>query len=97
MGFPVAIPKGEAPLARKKDRNKSEVIGFLGVGLDNQDGHQRVTRSEHFLLLGGSGETHERMQDVVVKFGESLRRRGKTLPETEPDEAVDLLRDALDS
>jgi hypothetical protein len=84
-------------LARKKDRDKSEVIGFLGVGLDNQDGHQRVTRSEHFVLLGGSEETHGRMQDVVIKFTESLQRQGKTLPETEPDEALDLLRDALDS
>jgi hypothetical protein len=84
-------------LPRKKDRNKSEVIGFLGVGLDNQDGHQRVTRSEHFVLLGGSEETHEQMQDVVIKLGESLKRRGKSLPETEPDEAIDLLRDALDS
>jgi hypothetical protein len=83
-------------LSRKKDRKKSEVIGFLGVGLDNQDGHQRVTRSEHFILLGGSEDTHERMQDVVIKFAESLKQRGKTLPETEPDEALDLLRDALD-
>jgi hypothetical protein len=81
---------------RKKDRNKSEVIGFLGVGLDNQDGHQRVTRSEHFVLLGGSDETHERMQDVVIRFTESLQERGKALPETDPDEALDLLRDALE-
>jgi hypothetical protein len=84
-------------LARKKDRKKPEVVGFFGVGLDNRDGHQRVTRSEHFVLLGGSEETHEHMQDIVIKFDEALKQRGKTLPETEPDEVLDLLREALDS
>jgi hypothetical protein len=84
-------------LSRKNERNKAEVIGFLGVGLDNRDGHQRVTRSEHFVLLGGSEETHEQMQEVVIKFTQSLRQRGKKLPETEPDEALDLLREAMDS
>jgi hypothetical protein len=71
-------------------------VGFLGVGLDNQDGHQRLTRTDNFLLVGGSAETHERMQDTAVRFGEALQKRGKTLPETSPEEAIDLLREALD-
>jgi hypothetical protein len=70
-------------------------VGFLGVGLDNRDGHQRLTRTENFLLVGGSAETHERMQDTAVRFGEALQKRGKTLPEASPEEALDLLRDAL--
>jgi hypothetical protein len=81
---------------RKKRGKKEEVLGFLGVGLDAKDGHSRVTQSEHFLLLGGSEETHEQMQDTVIKFDEALKRRGKTLKETTPEEAIDLLHDALD-
>jgi hypothetical protein len=81
---------------RKKQDNPQEVLGFLGVGLDNQDGHRRVTQGEHFLLVGGSEETHERMQDTALKFDEALKRRGKTLKETSAEEALDLLHDALE-
>ena len=79
-----------------KESNEPEVLGFLGVGLDNKDGHKRVTQSEMFLLVGGSEETHERMQDTAVRFTEELNRRGKTLSETSADEAVDLLHRAID-
>ena len=82
-------------MSKKREPNRQEILGFLGVGLDNDDGHQRLTRSEHFLLVGGSAETHERMQDTAVRFGEALERRGKTLSEASADEALDLLRDAL--
>ena len=37
----------------------ARVLGFLGVGLDG-DGHRRITECDHFLLVGGSEETHER-------------------------------------
>lgn len=82
--------------SRRKNKPEPQVVGFLGVGLDNKDGHQRLTTSEHFLLVGGSEATHERMQETVVRFTESLERRGKTLEETPAEEAIDLLRDALD-
>lgn len=84
-------------MAKKKEEGgEKQVLGFLGVGLDNTDGHQRLTQAEHFLLVGGSEETHERMQDAAIRFGEKLRRRGKKLPETPPEEAIDLLREALE-
>jgi hypothetical protein len=83
-------------MVSEQKRNEPEVVGFLGVGLDNQDEHKRVTQSEFFVLLGGSEETHERMQDTAVRFEESLRKRGKRLKETSPDEAADLLRDAME-
>jgi hypothetical protein len=82
-------------VANKSDRAR-RVAGILGVGLDNQDEHRRITRSENCLLVGGSAETHERMQDAAIHFDESLKRRGKTLPETSAEEALDLLREALD-
>jgi hypothetical protein len=81
----------------REDDERREIVGFLGVGLDNTDGHQRLTRSEHFLLVGDSSETHERMQDTAIRFDEGLRKRGKTLQETSAEEALDLLRESLES
>ncbi len=83
-------------MAPKKKREEPEVVGFLGVGLDNADGHKRVTQSEHFLLVGGSAESHERMQDTAVRFEESLRKKGKRLADTTRREALDLLHKAID-
>lgn len=71
---------------------KKQVVGFVGVGLDSDDGHQRLTQSEHFLLIGGSQETHEHMQDLSIRFNESLKNRGKTLPETPVDEVIELFQ-----
>jgi hypothetical protein len=85
------VPRKPRP---KKD--KPEVVGLLGVGLDNQDGHKRVTKSEEFLLVGGSEDTHERMQDVAIHFSESLKQRGKRLKDTTVDEVIDLLHKAHD-
>jgi hypothetical protein len=83
-------------LAHREEEKQREILGFLGVGLDNKDGHQRLTSSEHFLLIGGSEETHERMQDTAIRFDEALRKRGKSLPETSTEEVLDLLRDSLE-
>jgi hypothetical protein len=78
----------------KKDKKESQLVGFLGVGLDNQDGHHRITRSEYFLLLGGSPDTHERMQNTAIHFTEDLQRRGKTLQSVKLEEVIDLLHEA---
>jgi hypothetical protein len=83
-------------MAKKPKKSEPQVVGFLGVGLDNQDGHRRVTRCEEFLLVGGSAETHERMQDAAIRFGEALRQRGKTLREASAEEAIDLLRESME-
>ena len=83
-------------MPNNEDRDERRVVGFLGVGLDNKDGHQRFTRGEHFFLLGGSAETHEHMQDTAIKFAEALRRRGKHLQETSLDEVLSIFEDELD-
>ncbi|GIW80923.1 MAG: hypothetical protein KatS3mg105_2730 [Gemmatales bacterium] len=77
-----------------KQQDGSQVVGFLGVGLDNQDGEYRLTRNEHFLLVGGSKETHERMQETSIRFNQALQKSGRTLSETPVDEIIDMLRDA---
>jgi hypothetical protein len=76
------------------DNDKQTIVGLFGVGLDNKDGHHRITRAEDMVLLGGSEETHEAMQALAVSFGEALRQRGKRLQDVSVDEVMDLLRKA---
>jgi hypothetical protein len=78
-------------MTRKTRPEAPQVVGFLGIGLDD-DGHRRVTKADHFLLVGGSADTHERMQETVVKFEEALDKSGKRLDDISPQEAADLLR-----
>ncbi|MCX7824131.1 MAG: hypothetical protein N2689_01055 [Verrucomicrobiae bacterium] len=69
---------------------KSAKAILLGLGLDNKDGHKRVTRGENFLLLDGSQETHERMTEKAIKFNEKLKSRGKALEEVTKDEFFEI-------
>jgi hypothetical protein len=84
-------------VAPQESPKEVRVAGFIGIGLDNKDGHKRITQSEHFFLVGGSAETHERMQDTAVRFGEALRRKGKRLEDVSLNETIDLLHDANQS
>ncbi len=72
-----------------ESKNKSHL---LGIGLDNQDGHKRLTIAENFTLVGGSEQTHERMTEMVVKTVEDLKRKGKSLEEACPKELSDTLQ-----
>ena len=83
-------------MPRKMPVKKPEIVGLLGIGLDHQDGHKRITQGEEFLLVGGSEETHEHMQDVAIRFEESLKERGKRLRDAAPREVIDLLNKAMD-
>jgi hypothetical protein len=73
---------------KRNERRKSHL---LGVGLDNEDGHKRLTRGEDFSLVGGSAETHERMTETTLKTFEELKARGKTIHEVEPRELAEIL------
>lgn len=77
----------------KKSSKKPQVVGFVGVGLDG-DGEQRVTRSEHFFIVGGSSETHERMQDTAIRFEEKLGKTGKPLHETPVEQVIEIFYEA---
>jgi hypothetical protein len=80
----------------RKTKRKATVDGILGLGLNGTDGEKRITRTEEMVLLGGSKETHERMQETAVRFGEALEKKGKKLTEVSVREAADLLREALE-
>jgi len=63
---------------------------LLGLGLDNTDGHTRLTRGKNFLLCGGSEETHAQMQETAVKINEHLDRRGRRLEDVSISELRDI-------
>lgn len=65
--------------------------GLVGVGLDNDDGHKRMTTGDKFTLVGGSQETHERMTETVVKTFEELKRRDKQLETVDKRELSEIL------
>lgn len=64
---------------------------ILGIGLDNADGHKRLTRAEQFSVVGGSEETHERMTETLIKTFEDLKQRGKALQEARAEEIAELI------
>lgn len=76
---------------RASEQKTSAQAHLLGIGLDNEDGHVRITKAEEFSVLGGSQETHDKMTETACKTFEDLDKRGKRLLEVEPQELSDLL------
>lgn len=77
-----------------QDASKKQSAHLIGVGLDNKDGHKRITQAERFAIVGGSQETHERMTETVVKTFETLDRKGKSLDTVEKEELRDIIKDS---
>jgi hypothetical protein len=73
--------------------NSEHVVHILGLGLDNKDGHKRLTRAEQFTIAGGSEATHERMTETLMKTCEDLGRKGRTLRDADVREVRDLIRE----
>ncbi len=70
---------------------------MIGLGLDNDDGHTRLTRGDNFVLCGGSQDTHAVMQETALKINERLDRQGKRLEDVSADEFASLCRDIVQS
>ena len=83
------MSKDSSKPTRKKKLPK--VSGILGVGLDHEDGHKRITTGEKFVLVGGSQDTHERMTETMVKTFEELKRRDKQLETVDPRELGEII------
>lgn len=77
-----------------KKRKPTPKAGLLGIGLDNTDGHKRITTGEQFAIVGGSEETHGRMTETVIKTFEELKVRGKPLHKVEPKELAEIVHRA---
>ena len=72
-------------------RRKAKSAHLLGIGLDNEDGHKRLTSAEQFTIVGGSDETHTKMTETVIKTFEVLKSRGKPLHAVEPQELAEII------
>ena len=77
----------------KAARQTKRQAAILGLGLDCEDGHTRLTRGKNFVLYGGSEETHASMQETAIKVNEQLDRRGKRLEDVSPRELHDIFRE----
>lgn len=74
-----------------QDDQPLQMNHLFGLGLDNEDGHKRLTQAEQFSVFGGSEETHDRMTHTLIKTFEDLKFKGKRLQDTEPDELADII------
>lgn len=81
----------QSPAKKSLPAKAPAKAGLLGVGLDNTDGHKRITTGEQFVLVGGSSETHERMAETTIKTFEELKRRDKRLETVDPRELAEIL------
>ena len=83
--------ESKSPARKQVPAKPAGKAGLLGVGLDNTDGHKRITTGEQFALVGGSAETHERMAETTIKTFEELRRRDKRLENVDPRELAEII------
>ena len=65
---------------------------LLGLGLDCDDGHKRITKADKFSILGGSERTHDRMTETLIKTIEDLTIKGKNLENASPEELSDIIQ-----
>jgi hypothetical protein len=77
--------------SRTPSKSPGHSAGLVGIGLDNQDGHKRITQGEQFVLVGGSEETHGRMTETAVKTFEELKRRDKRLENVDRRELAEIV------
>ena len=83
------------PTKPNRKRKGNARAGLLGVALNNDDGHKRVTSGDQFLLVGGSQEGHEHMTETVLKTFEELKRRDKQLETIDPKELQEILHKSV--
>ena len=70
---------------------------LLGVALDNDDGHTRLTRGKNFVLVGGCQETHAVMQETALKINEQLDKRSTRLEDISMGELRNICREVAES
>jgi hypothetical protein len=80
----------------KPARRKPKDAALLGLGLDGDDGHTRLTRGDNFVLFGGSQETHAAMQETAIKLNEKLDSRGRRLQDVSAKELHEIWREIHD-
>ncbi|MBL8826316.1 MAG: hypothetical protein JNM18_04975 [Planctomycetaceae bacterium] len=80
----------------KKSVKKKKSAAMLGLGLDGEDGHTRITKGENFVLYGGSEDTHAMMQETAIKVNEKLDRKGVKLEDCSPCDLASIFREIFE-
>ena len=68
------------------DERDTVDVKLLGLGLDDAEGHVRVTKGKDFHLVGGSETTHAKMQDTAMEVQHQLDKRGLSLRDCDAGE-----------
>ncbi len=63
---------------------------LIGLGLDNADDQNRLTRGDQSLIFGGSAETHAELWETALRMELELDRRGVELGELDPTQLAEL-------
>jgi hypothetical protein len=63
---------------------------LIGLGLDNADDQNRMTRGDQSLIFGGSAETHAELWETALRMELELDRRGVELGELDPSQLAEL-------
>jgi hypothetical protein len=63
---------------------------LIGLGLDNADDTNRLTRGGQSLIVGGSAETHAELQETAMRMERLLDQWGRDLGELDPTELFEL-------
>jgi hypothetical protein len=80
-----------------RDQSRQRIVGILGLGLDGEDRHVRITKGKNFAVYLGSEATHERLSATCVRINEQLDRKGRRLEDLSRAELVDLISDVESS
>lgn len=75
---------------------KDRVIGVLGLGVNAEDGHTRISKGEHFQIYLGSDEAHETMLALCVKIERRLTKCGMKINDLNQEEFIELLKELGD-
>lgn len=83
---PESEPKPEEPAVAKPP-----APSLLGLGFDSKDGHSRLTRGPEFVIVGGSGRTHDRMVERSMAFTALVHKYGRRTQDLSRDEYYAIL------
>lgn len=82
---------------RNRLKLTSSVNHFIGICIDNDDGHKRLTQAEQFLIIGGTQEAHEVLTVACLKTFQNLKQNRKRLEQIEPDELIEIINRIIEN
>jgi len=86
----------------RKKGGKPKKSKFLGAVVKptaaeaTPDEPTRITRSDHFVTVGGDSDEHARITEISVRMEEGLKRDEKQPHQLSSEEFVDRVSDAIE-